>query len=957
MAPHHQFDTVKRKWYHIKWFADSDTPRERRLIMKLDLLIVPYAFLAYWIKYIDQANLNNAYVAGLKEDLNFHGNELVQLQTLYTVGAVVGQIPFMFLFTYLPMHWTIPFLDIAWGFFTLAQYRATSFGQMAAYRFLIGWFEAAFYPAMHYIFGSWYRGDEISRRGGVFYTGLTLGTLTAGLIQSAASSRLEGVDGLAGWRWMYIICALITIPVGILGYFILPGTPEHPNKWFLQEEDVRIAKERLARVGHSVAAPKFNLSTLKSLANNGKFWALLVLDVFFWNGSINYSAGGYLLWLKSLGKYSQSEVNQLGTISPAIGIFYVLFICFVSDLVVGPAWAITIAHIWNIIGLVILVIWNVPDSALWFAFMTTYSSVAMSAVLYGWVNAVMGKSSAERSFAIVLLNTVAQSTTAWTQLLTFPTTEAPQFRKGYSFVLANAVCLIITAQCLNVALKRSSPPPVQPPNMADTSTPSSTANAPKKQIVLNAFDMFTPGHLSPGQWKNPLDRSSTKFDSLDYWINLAKLLEKGGINALFLADTYGGYDTYEGSLDECVRRGAQWPVGDPIIPISAMAAVTKNLAFGITASTSFEPPFLLAKRFSTLDHLTKGRIGWNIVTSWKKSAFKAIGLDNPIEHDQRYEQADEYLRVLYKLWNASWTPSAISPNPSLDIYTDPSQVRQINHSGKYLSLSTPHIVPPSPQRTPFLFQAGTSSAGSDFATTHAEAVFVSSHSPSVLAPKVAELRRLAKSKGRDAASLKVFATFTPIVGRTEEEAQQKYEEARKNASVIGGLVLFSGWTGIDISQFSDNLDQEISASDSKEKHKVLSIMESFTTPSEEVPRWTARVVAERAAMGGLGPVSVGTAAQVADEMERWVKEADVDGFNVAYVTTPGTFVEVVDLLVPELRRRGLYPEQEAEGAEAWTAREKVYGRGQKELRTDHVGRGYDWDVLFCRLLQLLALFS
>ncbi len=164
-----------------------------------------------------------------------------------------------------------------------------------------------------------------------------------------------------------------------------------------------------------------------------------------------------------------------------------------------------------------------------------------------------------------------------------------------------------------------------------------------------------------------MDKSATK-RSLEYWIELAKLLDRGGINALFLADTYGGYDTYEGSLDNCIRRAAQWPVTDPIDctctpgtevwsaavltsimqPISAMAAVTKNLAFGITASTSLSSPFLLAKRFSTLDHFTNGRVGWNIVTSWKKAAFKAIGLDSPIEHDERYLQADEYLRVLYK---------------------------------------------------------------------------------------------------------------------------------------------------------------------------------------------------------------------------------------------------------------------------------------------------------------------
>lgn len=151
---------TKRKWHDVRWFAPGDTKEERRLIAKLDLFIVPYAFLSYWVKYIDQANLStssaprygamispnkpfpdNAYVAGLKEDLGFHGNELVQLQTLYIVGAVVGQLPFLFLFTYIPLHWLIPFLDITWGIFTLLQYRVHSFAELAAYRFLVGWFE------------------------------------------------------------------------------------------------------------------------------------------------------------------------------------------------------------------------------------------------------------------------------------------------------------------------------------------------------------------------------------------------------------------------------------------------------------------------------------------------------------------------------------------------------------------------------------------------------------------------------------------------------------------------------------------------------------------------------------------------------------------------------------------------------------------------------------------------
>ncbi|KAF2425792.1 Nitrilotriacetate monooxygenase component A/pristinamycin IIA synthase subunit A [Tothia fuscella] len=461
----------------------------------------------------------------------------------------------------------------------------------------------------------------------------------------------------------------------------------------------------------------------------------------------------------------------------------------------------------------------------------------------------------------------------------------------------------------------------------------------KKHILLNAFDMSTVGHLSPGQWKNPKDRSAHK-RKLSYWIDLAKLLERGGINALFLADTYGGYDTYEDSLDNCIRRAAQWPVTDPTIPISAMAAVTKNLAFGITASTTFETPFLLAKRFSTLDHLTDGRIGWNIVTSWKKAAFKAIGLDSPIEHDQRYEQADEYLRVLYKLWEGSWASNAIVNDPKSDTYADPDKIREIHHHGKYFKLDTRHIVDPSPQRTPFLFQAGTSTAGSKFASTHAEAVFVSSHSPTVLRPKIDNIRKLAQENGRDPSSIKFFATFTPILGRTEEEAQAKYEEAKKYASTVGGLVLFSGWTGIDISRFGD-LDKKLTAEDSLEANKVTSILSAFTTTSKEIPEWTPRVVAERAAIGGLGPVAVGTPATVADELERWIKEGDLDGFNLAYVTTPGTFEDVVDLLIPELQRRDLYPKHFDQGL---TAREKVYGAGNASLRSDHVGSSYKYDV-------------
>lgn len=300
------------------------------------------------------------------------------------------------------------------------------------------------------------------------------------------------------------------------------------------------------------------------------------------------------------------------------------------------------------------------------------------------------------------------------------------------------------------------------------------------------------------------------------------------------------------------------------------------------------------------------------------------------------------MEVVYKLWESSWSDRAKLANAETDEYWDPAEIREIDHHGKYYNIKTRHIVDPSPQRTPFLFQAGTSPAGSAFSAKHAEAIFVQSHSPEVLRPKIDNIKRIAAETGRDPDSLKFLCTFTPIVGRTEEEAQAKFQKLKKNASTIGGLVLFSGWTGIDISKIP--IDQRITEQDSTEASKVTSAMKAFTTSSKEVPKLTPRLVAEKAAIGGMSPVAVGTPAHVADEMERWIGEAGVDGFNIAYVSMPGTFEDVVELLVPELRRRGLYPEKGAQ--DGLTLREKVYGKGQARIRSDHTGSSYKYDAFW-----------
>ncbi|KAL3490674.1 luciferase-like domain-containing protein [Aspergillus germanicus] len=456
----------------------------------------------------------------------------------------------------------------------------------------------------------------------------------------------------------------------------------------------------------------------------------------------------------------------------------------------------------------------------------------------------------------------------------------------------------------------------------------------KKSILLNAFDIFAPGMLSPGQWKNPDDKGLEKFD-IAFWVKYAKLLEKGGFFALFLADTLGGYDVYGGNMDETIRRATQYPVLDPSIPIAAMAAVTKRLCFAITSSTSHEPPFLLARRFSTLDHITSGRFGWNIVTGWKKSAFQAIGLDEAIDHDLRYERSDEYMRAL--LWEGSWADDAVIQDVENDIYADPNRVRTIKHEGKFYKMTSRHMVPPSPQRTPFLFQAGTSGAGVNFASTHAEAAFVGGNTPTQTAPKVAKLRAALAEKGRDPRSLKVFISLCPVLGSTDERAQAKLGDHKKYTSVIGGLVQTSGVTGIDLSKLP--LDEELSAADAGQS-QIRTHLDSFVNTAEG-EKWTPRRVYEFAAIGGLAPLAIGSPQTVADEMERWIDEADVDGFNLVSVVTPQSFEDVVELLVPELRRRGLYAEL---SDESLTTRERVYGKGRRFLDEEHAGSRYKYGV-------------
>lgn len=382
-----------------------------------------------------------------------------------------------------------------------------------------------------------------------------------------------------------------------------------------------------------------------------------------------------------------------------------------------------------------------------------------------------------------------------------------------------------------------------------------------RRIYLNAFDMCCIGHQSPGLWTHPFDKADT-YKDLEYWTNLAQLLEKGGFDCLFLADVLGTYDVYKGTRDTAIATATQVPVNDPTIPISAMAAVTKKLGFGITVSLTYELPYAFARRMSTLDHLTKGRVAWNVVTGYLKSAALNLGLTEQVEHDERYNIAEEFIEVTYKLWEGSWEQDAVVKDRRKGIYADPAKVHDINHEGKYFKVPGAHLCEPSPQRTPFIFQAGASPKGQSFGGRHAEAVFISGPTPAYLKKTVASVRKSAVDAGRDPYAIKVFTLVTIITGATDEEAQAKYDDLKQFVSIDGALTLYGGWAGVDLSQVP--LDQPLQY---VENDSIRSVNRMWSKQSGIEDEWTARKVGEKIAIGGLGPLLVGSGKTVAKTLE------------------------------------------------------------------------------------------
>ena len=330
---------------------------------------------------------------------------------------------------------------------------------------------------------------------------------------------------------------------------------------------------------------------------------------------------------------------------------------------------------------------------------------------------------------------------------------------------------------------------------------SETKPAEKAPFLLNAFTMNAASHTAYGLWRHPGDQHY-RHAELAYWQEIGQLLDGSGFDNLFIADALSHLDTYGGNAAAALAHGVQTPITDPLLIASGIAAVTDRLGITVTVSTSYEHPWLLARKFTTLDQATGGRIGWNIVTSQLESAARNLGLEGQADHDSRYERADEFLEVAYKLWLSSWEDGAVlrdkgsAAHPD-GLYTDPEKVHPINHKGRFFTTPGPFISEPSPARVPVLMQAGGSARGQAFAARHAEVVFVIGADDAALRRNIAKVKLLAAAEGRAPDAVRFVTSIVVVTGASDAEAAAKLAAYQGYFDADGAVVHYSASTNVD----------------------------------------------------------------------------------------------------------------------------------------------------------------
>jgi len=418
------------------------------------------------------------------------------------------------------------------------------------------------------------------------------------------------------------------------------------------------------------------------------------------------------------------------------------------------------------------------------------------------------------------------------------------------------------------------------------------------KIHLAQFLVHGPTYHSLGMWRHPKTISSGfKWDKPELYQHIARVCERGLFDTVFFADLNYIADTYKGSMAPSLMHATQAPEHDPIPLLSFMAAATKKIGVASTFSVSHSHPFYAARLWATLDHLTNGRAGWNVVTSINSNQAANYGEERQ-STDNRYDKAHEFMEVCQKLWN-SWDVDAVKMDYEDGIFADPEKVNRIEHTGRFFKSRGPLNVTRSPQNGPAIFQAGTSPKGQDFAVKYADAIFAIQPRAEDAANYFNSIKSQMTNIGRDPDACKILFGMQPIIGSSETEAREKQEEHNELVPLEGGMAILSAHLDFDLSKIP--ADALMSERNEPELYRMRTRFHKVDG--------TPMTVAETAARHGQSvslPQFVGTPQGIADQMEAFINVAGGDGFMLTAIHSPGAIEEFVDLVVPELQKRGIY---------------------------------------------------
>ncbi|KAI6093227.1 MFS general substrate transporter [Hypoxylon rubiginosum] len=429
------------KLREIVWGKPAATKTERRLLVKLDAVILTFCCLMYWVNYLDRMNLNNAYVSGMKGDLGFEGNQLNVINTIFYGGYVLGQIPNNLALQKLPPRIYFPSCMIAWGLLTLGTGFTHHPWEIMILRFFQAIFESSTFVGCHYILGSWYKEEELGKRTAIFTSSGLAGTMFSGFLQGGVHKSLNGARGLPGWRWLFVIDFCITIPVAIFGFFGFPDTPESTHAWWLTEEEKQVAISRLPKVEKHRGVLGRNL--IARVLGTWHWWGFVMLWIFASNTEMFSTNAIMNLWLSSTGNYTVEQVNYIPTAVPAVGIFMTLLLGWYSDFT-KRQWhvGIILAFTAMISGAIML---DPPSrGAKFFALFLNGSQYASQTVLFAWANAMTREDDAKRGVILGGMNTFAIAVYMFWSIVFYSTTQGPDWRGGSIAMMCMGAALFIT---------------------------------------------------------------------------------------------------------------------------------------------------------------------------------------------------------------------------------------------------------------------------------------------------------------------------------------------------------------------------------------------------------------------------------------------------------------------------------------------------------------------------------